>query len=170
MNRIVFFFCLLALLPLSNAAKVYEFHLIVYNNDSVGLVSFNISDGKVSAFPSAGEDNYFFRILSADGKVLFNKSFQMGFEAYRFRGPNSTASDVVQLQSVEDYWRLPYHPDATSVELFHGDKKIFQYKLPEEKPEGELSCFSFAALFAILLTAVYISFSGADPGNEGWTE
>ena len=167
MNRITFFFCLLMLLPLSNAAKVFEFHLIIHKNDSVKLVSFNITDGKVSAFPTAGEDNYLFRILSADGKVLFNKSFQMGFEAYRFRGPNSTAPDVVQLESVEDYWRLPYYQDANSVELFHENKKFFQYKLPEEKPEGEPSCFSFAALLAILLTTVCISFSGSGPGNEG---
>jgi len=164
MNRYYLCVCLLLLASLASASKVYELHLIIYKNDTVDLISINETDGRPGPFPSAGEDNYFFRILSDNGTVLFNQSFQMDFFAYRFRGANSTLPDVVSLEKREGYWKLPYYEDATVIELFHEDKMIFDYNIIPKKEEWQIPCCpsTLAIIFAVLVCVATIK-SGAGP-------
>ena len=145
------FLSLIFLLAFSSAYQVYELHLVIHKNETVNLLGFQVVDGEMSAFPSAGQDNYEFRIVSKNGSVLFNRSFQMNFTAYRFRGPNSTAPDVVGLSQVEDYWKLPYFEDGDKIQLFHSGNKIYEYKVAEEKSEDGI-----CAISAILLSTLGI--------------
>ena len=150
MKRTIFLI-LIFFISLSSAYKIYELHLIIYKNDTVDLKALNVTEGMTSAFPSAGNDNYEFRIMSRDNKMLFNRSFQLEFEAYLFRGPNSTSPGVVPLEQYEDYWRLPYFDDAEKIQLYHEQKKIFEYTVPKEE-KG----FSICGLATIIMLPILI--------------
>jgi len=162
MNKSCILVCMLLLASFAGASKVYELHLIIYKNDSVTLISINETQGKPGPFPSAGDDNYLFRMLSDDGTVLFNQSFQMDFFAYRFRGPNSTLPDVVALTQREGYWKLPYYENASIIALYHEEKKIFEYDLKPKKEEWQIPCCpsAVAIIFAVLVCVTSIK-SGA---------
>lgn len=163
MNRVIFCVCLL-LASLADAAKVYELHMIIYKNDSVKLVSFNVTDGRAGPFPTAGEDNYLFRMLSDNGTEIHNQSFQMDFFAYRFRGANSTLPDVVPLEQREEYWKLPYYEDVATIELFHEERKIFEYRVKPEKEEWQIHYCAFApAVISLVLVCIASVISGDRP-------
>jgi hypothetical protein len=147
---------LIFLMTFSSAYKVYELHLVIHKNESVDLLGYQIIDGEISAFPSAGQDNYEFRIISNNGSNLFNKSFQMDFTAYRFRGPNSTVPDVVQLTQIEDYWKLPYFEDGKKIQLYHSGKKIFEYEVEEEKTEDGLCALSMIIFVSLFLAIINV--------------
>ena len=150
----------LLLFSVAVASSVYELHLAIYKNDTVELKGFNVTSGSPGPFPDAGKDNnYEFRILSGGNDVLFNQSFHLGFAAYRFRGPNSTSPDVNPYNVTDDYWRLPYFSDAASVQLFHGGKQIFEYRLQgEQKVPSSLSQYINAASCAGLAVLAIVAF------------
>ena len=165
MKVILFSIYLLLLIILSNAVNVYNLDLIIYPNDSAELVSIGIKEGESGPFPSAGNDNYHFEIFSKDNHVLFNQSFELNFFAYRFRGPNSTQPDVVPLNQSRDIWNLPYSKDASIIQLFHEDKKIWEYnveylheRVTPEKPISEPTSPALPlALAAVCLVLIIIA-------------
>ncbi|MCX6774116.1 MAG: hypothetical protein NTY68_03930 [Candidatus Micrarchaeota archaeon] len=180
MSKMLIFAALLLILSITNAA-VYELHLVIYKNDSVELKDLNVTLGSPGPFPDAGNDNnYEFRIMAKDNGVLFNQSFHLGFVAYRFRGPDSTEPDVVPYNKTDNYWRLPYFDNASRIQLFHENRLIFEYAIPEKQETESTNAapnaqggggidiylvFSYA--FALLVVAFIIYKTLSKPAKGG---
>jgi hypothetical protein len=113
--------------------KIFAIHIIIYKNDTVGLVSFETSQGTLTDFPeitpvSEEQELYSIIIVSTDNKILFNKSFIIGWVAHPF---NKT--DVI-LNESDKYFRLNYFDSASKIEILHDNRVIFSYNLC--KPDG----------------------------------
>jgi len=173
MNRLLMVVCMLLWFSLANASQVYQLHMIVYANDTVQLVNITIRDGEPDIFPSAGEDNYAFKIISTKNKTLYDQPFQMGFVAYRLIPRNSTVPDEVLLEKREELWRLPYFDDAATIQLFHENKKIFEYQLPQQQkpaappsPDWTICCIA-AGVMALAVAAFLLFKKFNKPSKSG---
>ena len=129
-------FFLLFLLSISQASSVYNLDLTIWKNDSVQLNHFSINAGTPGYFPQQGDEMYEFRLLSEDGTNIYSKTFYLTFVTYPFRGPNSTEPGEVNISKIDYQWELPYDDNATSIQLFHDDKKIFEYGLPRKEQQS----------------------------------
>ena len=117
--RVLTLIIILMLIGISSAAKVYELHTTVYAEDKVDLISINISESNISHFMNSEKNNYYFQIISKDNRLLFNESFRYEFSFREFSG-------IMRIDKIEDFWKLPYFDDAKNIQLFHGNKKIWE--------------------------------------------
>jgi len=127
---------LVLIFSLVSAEQIYNLDLDIYKNDTVVLNNFKIASGSVSSFPQVGEEEHTFRIISNEGHQLYSEDFKLNFVTYPFMGPNATGPDVVDINLVRYSWKLPYFEDAWKIQLYHGNKKIFEYELLVEEEEG----------------------------------
>ena len=138
------------------APFAYEVKLTVYKNDTVELKSFLTINGSPSELPTGYENTYEVRIISVDGLVLFNQSFEIGFVSpagRAFTGPGGTRLNDTPPEKAEQTWYLPVYKNAALIQLYHYDKKIWEYKIQELRtPTIETSLASIAAI--VLLAAL----------------
>lgn len=132
MKNIFIFSCLLMLFSFVYA-QAYYLNLIIYKNDSVELQSFSIHNGSAREFPVSLKNNYEFRIIAKDRSLLFSQPFVVNFIGYPDPLENSSAPGEVLLNKREDTWSLPYYSEAQYIQLFHEDKKIWEYEIPENQ-------------------------------------
>ena len=130
---------LLLVFSLVSAEQIYKLDLDICKNDTVILNHFEVSSGSISSFPQVGDEVYEFRIVSTEGHELFSEEFKLNFVTYPFMGPDATGPDIVDINVVRYSWKLPYFENAWKIQLYHGNKKIFEYELPlEEAEDSEL--------------------------------
>ncbi|NYZ74625.1 hypothetical protein H0O00_05755 [Candidatus Micrarchaeota archaeon] len=137
MNKCFILVFLLSVFGLLQASQVYVLDLTICKNDTVELNRFGIQPGSPGYFPQVGDYKYEFRIIARNATVLFTQPFRLEFVTYPFPGPNSTNPDIVNITNMWYDWKLPYYKDAAFIQLFHEDKKIFEYELPQQETEEE---------------------------------
>ena len=134
MKKLFLFGCFLALVSLIYA-EIYSLDLIIYRNDSAELVSIAIKDGSEGPFPFSLHNNYYFKIIGKDNQLLFEKPFTLNFVVHPEPYENSPAPSEILLNKSEDFWHLPYFQDASAIQLFHEDKKIWEYDVEYLNPQ-----------------------------------
>jgi len=154
MNKILLFISFLLLPALASATGTFNLPLTIYKNDTVKFGVSNATSCEPTPFRSVIGDNYTLRIISSNGTLLYEDNFKIDFNAYRFRGPNSTEPDVVPLDKVEGCWQLPFFKDSSAV-LYHENISIYQhYLLDTPADAGGNPCSIPAAVLLVVLVGM----------------
>ena len=119
--------------------KIFSFDVIIYKDDRVELIDFQISDGKVTDFPKYDDANYFIRILSFEGEILFEGSMKITYIAHPFPPPGEEEREV-ELNETEKFLRMPYFANAKTIELYHDDKLIYSLDVAQYICDNDGTC------------------------------
>ncbi|MDO8553738.1 MAG: hypothetical protein Q7S22_02940 [Candidatus Micrarchaeota archaeon] len=123
---------------LVSAEKTYDLRLIIHKNDTVEFVSIMSIDGTSDPFLDVNRSGYSFRILSKNGAVLESGGFNLGFVSHIDTIPSSNISSeeqFIERDKSKGHWYLPYFKDAKLIQLFHKDKKIWEYDVEYLNPQ-----------------------------------
>lgn len=113
-----------------------KFFFRIYQNDTVELLDLKIAEGKPS-ISTIGD--YKIRVVSEDGKTLHESRLDVFF-MYEKKKENGVLVDYKLKEFVDVFLSLPYYPQASSLQLFHGNKKIFQQEIPRLETEEKIAC------------------------------
>jgi len=129
-------------LPQVFATEFFSIIADVYRNDTVKLKSFEIRNLEGVVF-ERGEGDYSFVLFSNDKKLYENKMI-IEFEAIggEVDEQGNMRPVYVTVDPQEVYVRLPHYENATKVEIYHLDNRIFTYEICNnnnqcEPPIGE---------------------------------
>ncbi|MEK6982457.1 MAG: hypothetical protein AABX38_05990 [Candidatus Micrarchaeota archaeon] len=111
-------------------SQIYDLSLLIYKNDSAKIVDISISDFEPGPFPTSLNNNYHFEIIDTENKIIFNQPFTMRFVVYPDPYEDGTArAQVINLNQTYSFWRLPYFQNAKTIQLYHENKKIWEYNV-----------------------------------------
>jgi hypothetical protein len=106
--------------------KVFYFDFTITRNDEVKLLKLEFGTGKISDF--AYQSDYTIKIISIDGKTLFEKPISIVFTAEALPYENET-EHVIELNETSKFLRLPFYPTARYIAIYHSGKELFSADL-----------------------------------------
>jgi len=120
---VIFFVLCFSIANAQVYGKVFFFDFIVYRNDTVKLIRFEIGVGTPTHLLDINT-GYILKIISIENDILFSKFIPVSFraEALPYEGEEEY---VVEFNESEQFLRLPYFPNADRIEIYHEDKLIF---------------------------------------------
>jgi len=126
-------------LPQVFATEFFSIIADVYRNDTVKLKSFEIRNLEGVVF-ERGEGDYSFVLFSNDKKLYENKMI-IEFEAMggEVDEQGNMRPVYVTVDPQEVYVRLPHYENATKVEIYHLDNRIFTYEICNNNNQCEPS-------------------------------
>ncbi|MEM5853198.1 MAG: hypothetical protein QXG39_05745 [Candidatus Aenigmatarchaeota archaeon] len=151
---LIIFFAFVVLLTLASAQtnKIIVLELLIFQNDTVILKSFIITDGVPDKFfPQEINPSYLLKIISFDGQVVFQENLRISFLAYPTSFSENVSDTVINLEKVNLYLKLPFFETAEKIQIYHDSKLIFDFKIPWcnnnglceiEKNENYINCFN----------------------------
>ena len=102
----------------ASAEKVFSARMTIGKDDSVTISSFEVLDGKASSFPEYPDANYLIKIVSFDGRTLFEAPMKIDFVVHPF------PEGEIELNETERSFRLPFFTDAKRIEMYHDGRLI----------------------------------------------
>lgn len=124
---------------LAEENTIFSLDLTVYNNDSVSLNSFGMTEGSPTNF---GRGEYLIKILDRENEVLYQENFSVGF-SIEYDVINGSSPPPERLDSRGLYLRLPYFYNARKINIYKKNKKIFDFDIPSKLCSDDGACNSF---------------------------
>lgn len=113
-------------------------YLEIYKNNSVNLKKISLVDAKPTFIPNISGD-YSFQITSIDDNIIYEKSFDITFQAY-------SGEELIDLEKTIIFLRLPFFYSAKEIRLIYKDAVIYTIDIAKEickSDEKDGLCFNF---------------------------
>jgi hypothetical protein len=135
------------------AQQSFSFGLMIDTDENVNISFIEATDAR-NLLPD-DEGPYSLRILDSNEDLLYSKDFNVGF----------IVPGLGEVNESFIYWNLPYHEEASSVEILHENRLIFSANLEEylcnndgvcEQSEGETHSLCPQECFITQVTPDYV--------------
>lgn len=121
----------MALTSSAAGASIFSLDVQIYQNDTVNLNSFNITDGETS---EQTPGDYLVRTVDSDGETLVSKNFSIHYSVLYNINPNATGNTTSPTGQPSEYrrklLRLPYSYEAESIQILKSGEEIYSLDIP----------------------------------------
>jgi hypothetical protein len=122
-----------ALISSAAGASIFSLDVEIYENNTVNLNSFNITDGETS---EQTPGDYVVRTVNSDGEILVDKNFSIRYTVLYNIDPKATTGNTsIGPEQTSEYrrklLRLPYSYEAESIEVLKSGEEIYSLEIPE---------------------------------------
>lgn len=125
-NRIgLLFLAFILISTVASAERVFNARMTISKDDSVTVSSFEVLEGKASSFPEYPDANYLIKIVSFDGRTLFEAPMKIDFVVHPF------PEGEIELNETERSFRLPFFADAKRIEMYHDGRLIHSLNIAD---------------------------------------
>lgn len=122
-----------ALISSAAGVSIFSLDVEIYENNTVNLNSFNITDGETS---EQTPGDYIVRTVNSEGEILVDKNFSIRYTVLYNIDPNATTDNTtIDSGQTSNYrrklLRLPYSYEAESIEVLKSGEEIYSLDIPE---------------------------------------